>query len=324
MFPVILPSVARAIKPGKGETPMTNTPELNDALDDIFGAPSGEVRVEPIRAPADYKPRDFSEPCPKCRGTGRYNGRSSHGSHCFECKCAGKMVFKTSPEARAKARISTAARKAKRAEEEARERAAAAEAYRVANPDVAQWLDSAGDFGFAIAMREALARWGSLTDGQAAACRRSIEGRAKAQEARAAREAAAPAADTAGVDRLKLAFDTAIAKARAKGRGLKMPRITIGGVVITPAKETSTNAGALYVKEAGQYLGKIKGGRFFGVRECSADQEKRVLAFIADPKAAAIAYGLETGVCCICNAVLTNKSSIEAGIGPICASNMGW
>ena len=36
-----------------------------DSLDDIFGAPSGDVRVEPIRAPADYKPRDFSEPCPK-------------------------------------------------------------------------------------------------------------------------------------------------------------------------------------------------------------------------------------------------------------------
>jgi hypothetical protein len=303
---------------------MTASPELNDSLDDIFGAPSGDVRVEPIRAPADYKPRDFSEPCPKCRGTGRYNAPSSHGSRCFACKGAGKFTFKTSPEARAKSRTSANARKAKRAAEEAQERATAAEAYRAANPDVAQWLDSAGDFGFAIAMRDALAKWGSLTPGQEAACRRSIEGRAKAQEARAEREAAAPAADTAGVDRLKLAFDTAIAKARAKGRGLKMPRITIGGVVITPAKETSQNAGALYVKDAGQYLGKIQRGRFFGVRDCTPEQEKRVLAFIADPKAAAIAYGLETGVCCICNAQLTNKSSIEAGIGPICAANMGW
>lgn len=31
-------------------------------------------------------------------------------------------------------------------------------------------------------------------------------------------------------------------------------------------------------------------------------------------------YGRETGVCCSCGATLTDKASIEAGIGPICAS----
>ena len=95
-------------------------------------------------------------------------------------------------------------------------------------------------------------------------------------------------------------------------------------MTITPAKELSSNAGALYVKNGGQYLGKVKDGRFFSVRDCTEDQEKKVLAFIADPKAAAIAYGIETGVCCICNATLTNKTSVEAGIGPICAANFGW
>ena len=86
-------------------------------------------------------------------------------------------------------------------------------------------------------------------------------------------------------------------------------------MVISPAGAASKNPGALYVKAE---------CRFFAARECGAEQSAKVLAFIADPKAAAIAYGQETGVCCICNAALTNKESIEAGIGPVCATNMGW
>lgn len=58
-----------------------------------------------------------------------------------------------------------------------------------------------------------------------------------------------------------------------------------------------------------------------------------VLGKIAeDPRAAAIRYGKEIGRCAICNRTLTNDdtpgpdglTSIERGIGPICASKMGW
>lgn len=44
----------------------------------------------------------------------------------------------------------------------------------------------------------------------------------------------------------------------------------------------------------------------------------------AGPREAAIRYGHELGKCAVCNRTLTNNDSIEAGIGPVCASNNGW
>lgn len=32
------------------------------------------------------------------------------------------------------------------------------------------------------------------------------------------------------------------------------------------------------------------------------------------------AYGVETGICCVCGAFLTDERSVREGIGPICAS----
>ncbi len=39
-----------------------------------------------------------------------------------------------------------------------------------------------------------------------------------------------------------------------------------------------------------------------------------------DPKAAAVLYGRELGVCSICGHTLTDPDSIENGIGPVCAT----
>lgn len=316
---------------------MNFTPnDLNDSLSDLIGNVDFEKAANPVAPPAHYVPgtgtinkfketRLFTEPCRKCRGTGRYNAPSTHGSRCFECDGVGSKTFKSSPETRAKAKTAAHARKAARAAEIASVKADAATAFRATNPEICAWIDAkAPTFGFAASMLGAINQWGSLTQNQTDAVNRLIAKDAERKVEAIARAEAAPVADQAGVDRLKLAFDTAIAFARAKGRGLKMPRITIGNVTISPAKATSSNPGALYVKNGGEYLGKVKDGRFFGVRECTEAQEKQVLAFIADPKAAAIAYGIETGVCCVCNAQLTNKNSIEAGIGPICATKMGW
>ncbi len=249
-----------------------------------------------------------TEPCSKCRGTGRCSGYSSRGQHCFECKGTGKLTFKNSAEQRARA--------LNWADEHRAEHA---------------WIcaNMAG-FDFARSMHEALHRWGGLTEGQLAAVQRCVARdaeKAARQEAervaRMERDKAAPAVDTSGVDRLKKSFDTAVASAKAKGFGLKWPRITIAEIVITMAKPESRNPGALYVKARGQYLGKIVDGKFHAVRECTEEQQKRVLAFLADPEAAAKAYGLETGVCCICNATLTSKWRFR-GIGPICAQKFGW
>jgi hypothetical protein len=261
-----------------------------DALDDLLGrvGTSDDNHLAPGHAPEDYDNGEEEEghsealhtlppvtqhvePCPKCRGTGRYGSYSRHGQHCFKCKGTGKLTFKSS-----------------------------------------------------------LQQWGGLTEGQLAAVQRCVARdaeKAARQEAerlaRMERDAAAPKVDTSGVDRLKASFDTAVKNARAKGFGLKWPRITIAEIVITPAKPDSRNPGALYVKARGQYLGKIVEGRLHASRDCSSEQEKRILAFLADPEAAAKAYGLETGVCCICNATLTSKWRFR-GIGPICAQKFGW
>lgn len=50
-----------------------------------------------------------------------------------------------------------------------------------------------------------------------------------------------------------------------------------------------------------------------------------VLAAIAqDPKGASELYGRETKHCGVCSRKLTNDESRERGIGPVCASKMGW
>jgi hypothetical protein len=46
-------------------------------------------------------------------------------------------------------------------------------------------------------------------------------------------------------------------------------------------------------------------------------------ALAADPAAVAKAYGVETGACCFCGLELTDKRSVDAGYGPICAEKWG-
>lgn len=43
-----------------------------------------------------------------------------------------------------------------------------------------------------------------------------------------------------------------------------------------------------------------------------------------DAKAAAIAYGRWTNTCSQCGATLDDPESVAAGIGPVCASRLGW
>lgn len=294
----------------------TSLPAGGDSLDDILGARTESPKAAPA-LPASYQPRDFSEPCQKCGGTGVWRGYGQ----CFACKGRGKKTFKTSPAARAANRASAANRAVNKAQ-------AALDAFKAEYPDVWAWMDGS-TFPVAVSMLAGLQKYGSLTDRQIEAARSMIAKRdAKAAE-RAAQVAAAPVVDGAGVDRLMQAFDAARAYAASKAKGLTIrnPKITIGNMVISPAKAGSKNAGSLYVKGGkgyeAPYFGKITGGKFFAARECSAAQQVQVLAFIADPKAAAEAYGRETGVCCICDATLTSEWRLR-GIGPICSQKYGW
>jgi hypothetical protein len=157
-------------------------------------------------------------------------------------------------------------------------------------------------------------------ESQLAACTRAV---AKLEARKAERTQTVVDAPVIDMTKIEAAFSAAYSS------GLKSPKLRIGGLVISPAKATSANAGALYVKSSGgydnsTYFGKIVGGKFLKSRECDAATEQLILTTAADPLAAAMAHGKQTGICSCCGAELTNKLSIELGIGPICRGKWGF
>jgi len=309
----------------------------HDEPEDIFAGLDEDVRSAPIAPaqPADRRDLSadpfartalarhtstvtFEERCEDCRGTGAfysYSGR--YVGPCYKCKGKGVRRYKTSAEQRAKAR--DAADRARQSKaEQAREQA---QAWLAANPAEAEWLRRpvTGDFTFHADMLEALNKYGHLTERQEQAVRNATakwaEAVARSRAERAQREASAAAID---ITRIKLALDT------AKGNGLKWPKLRLVGFQFSLAGDNSRNAGAVYVKEDELYLGKIAEGRFFRSRDCNPETEARILAAAADPHAAAVAYGVQTGICACCGRELTNAESVALGIGPICRDKYGW
>lgn len=94
--------------------------------------------------------------------------------------------------------------------------------------------------------------------------------------------------------------------------------------VFSRAPDTGRNAGAIYVKENGEYLGKVTADQFYPTFSCDDTTRDRIITAAADPHTAAKAYGMRVGVCSCCNRELTNGISIELGIGPICREKFGW
>jgi hypothetical protein len=198
--------------------------------------------------------------------------------------------------------------------------------WKEANSELFSWLESQRlNNSFAASLLEWLGKHGELTPGQQAAAERSMKRQAerkivREQEKSQIIEAAPEVVST----KLEEAF------AKAKGTGIRYPKIVLEGLKFKPAPSTGNNPGAIYVtvrikgEHDGEYLGKVMGGKFLKMRPCTPEQEARVVELVNDPKKAAEAYGLRTGECCICARTLTNKDSIERGIGPICADNFGW
>lgn len=254
-----------------------------------------------------------SEPCGKCRGSGRFRSyRGNDVGPCFTCKGQGKLVYKTSTEDRAKARAGAADRKA-------RDAAEAVASFNAEYPAIWAWIEANPGFEFAVSLREDVQKFGHLTDNQRLAVQRCMDRDAVREQAKVARVVAAPTVD---LGKIEEAFT------RAKTAGLKRPFLLLDAFKFTLAPAEGRNAGAVYVKtlaEAGSvYLGKIAGGRFFRSRECSDDQEARIVAACADPAAAAKLYGVRTGNCSCCGRELTDPNSIARGIGPICAESFGF
>lgn len=122
-------------------------------------------------------------------------------------------------------------------------------------------------------------------------------------------------------------FDSARAAGK-KRMALRFIDAKGGKFAVSPAGESSSNVGCLYVKSDGLYLGKITpAGQFKGAYGSEAAQAAKAHAalteFVKDPKAAAVTYGVLTGTCMFCAKDLTDERSIKAKYGPICAETYG-
>lgn len=200
-----------------------------------------------------------------------------------------------------------------------------AQAWLKANPAEAAWLESASQqgFDFATSVLHSLHVWGALTERQEAAVRSAT---AKAAAGKAAAQARVDNAVEADASKIEAAFD------HARGAGLKKLSLRLAGYVFKPAPIHGRNPGAIYVTDAARtgqdgrnlYLGKVDGGKFIRSRDCDDDAESSIVAICIDPHAAAVATGLQTGICSCCGRELTNEESVELGIGPICREKWGW
>lgn len=268
-------------------------------FDDLDTVPTA---TKSTKAAADHP----QFPCQSCGGSGVFRGVRVHQpeSRCFAC--GGRGYFKTSQFDRNKARQRTHQRKLdalEAAKAETRERYG--ELLDRARAEISWHTFSASVVGqFDLK--------GTISDRQAVALSAALDkvdaGRAVKLAERAKEAAAVPMAA------IEAMFAT------AKASGLKRPRFTANGLTLSPAKEGSRNAGAIYVKKDGDYLGKIAGGAFTPAWGVTGIADK--LAEIAeDPAGFARSHGKETGKCCCCGRELTDPVSVANGIGPICESN---
>jgi hypothetical protein len=304
-------------------TDLLNDP-LNDSLDDFYAdfgmdavndAPAprkGDLPLSQAVAPM------YSEKCASCRGTGRFTGYSGRiVGTCFKCKGTGTIVYKMSPVKRQAARQSYQNRK------EAQQAVvrSSIETFKDQHPVEMNWLITHSSNTFAQSLLEQLNKRGALSEKQVAAITNAVARDADREANRAketaAREAAAPAVTIEAIER---SFES------ARDKGIKRPKLRLDTFKFSLAPESGKNAGSIYVvdRDQDQYLGRVTNGKFFRVRECNDEQEKRIIEVCADPKAAAIAYGKREGSCSCCGKTLTNHASIDLGIGPICAGKYGW
>ena len=247
-------------------------------------------------------------PCGQCGGTGKWSGGvNRHGnSNCLACKGVGH--FLTSPDYRAGLKQKAAQKRDDKAEALRRSIKLFAEEHPEMFADIAKCRTD-----FTQSLYNQLMQRGTLSSNQIAAWNRGWE---KLQAARAANNVKGGEAD---LSRIREMFDAATAS------GFKKPCYRAEGLKITLAPASGRNAGALYVVQIDfdVYQGKVEGTTFKAVYGTSKDTLSRLQTIAANPMEAAVRYGRQTGRCSCCGRELTNKVSIDAGIGPICASKWG-
>jgi hypothetical protein len=248
--------------------------------------------------------------CTVCGGSGKYQGARIHQvkDHCFACR--GKDYFSRSPEARMKS-------KARRENRKARERDLIRDdvvEFSQNQPEMFAQLEAARNGGtnseFIASLAEQLWKKGHLSPAQIAAWHRGNDKlKAKIAERKAETEKFSVEVDLAPIRHM---FETAAAS------GYKKPKYRAEGLVLSLAPSTGRNPGAIYVKDENDaYLGKIIETSFMPSRE-GKDSGSILLEIAKDPLQAALRYGQRTGKCACCGRELTNHSSIDLGIGPVC------
>lgn len=182
-------------------------------------------------------------------------------------------------------------------------------AFMESNPGVVEFLvANSGWSDFFLSLLDQFHSRGSLSERQVAAIKSSqekLERRAKKSKV--------------NLEPIAAMFEM------ARSSGLRRLAYRAEGLVLTPARENSVNAGSIYVKrlDDGQYIGKVTENRFISTREAT-DQDHEALKLIAaNPSDAATRYGRETGACACCGRELSDPKSVEAGIGPVCARSWG-
>lgn len=294
-------------------------------LNDLSSKPRDRGLVIADAEPAgleDDEPATKAErptyPCESCGGTGRYRGVRVHQAETRCFACGGRGYFFASYKDRMDKRQKAKTRKAEKA-------AAAVADYTSAHPEAIAWLKAkaeAGRFAFAVSVWGAFQKYGHLTDGQLAAVEKfraadAERAKVRAEEAAAVSASANAILTTEAVDNLKASL------VKAASNGLKKPALRFEGFTVTMAGASSKNAGGLYLKDGGVYLGKIVDGKLTASWEAKnvAGLLDRIAAAMVDPVEAARAYGKRSGRCSCCGRTLTDPVSVANGIGPICESN---
>lgn len=242
--------------------------------------------------------------CLACKGRGNfvsYTGRIV--GRCFKCDGKGKV----------------SARKAGAQKAQQTKKANDAAWLHAHHAEIAHMGHRAESSSFYASLQTQFRDKGRLTEGQIAAIRKDMAEEPARLAAFKAKSDEAKAAKSGEVDLSKIEelFDT------ARSNGLKKLKFRTEACDISPAPEHGRNAGSLYVTKGDEYFGKLTNGKFFATREAPETIIEQLRELAKDPLAVGVAYGKQTGKCCICARELTDPASVEAGIGPICAGNWG-
>jgi hypothetical protein len=223
---------------------------------------------------------------------------------CYRCKGTGILKFKTSPEARAKAKA--AGTKLKQAKADAK--VVAAEAYRTANADFVAYLEEvAGWNGFAASLLQSITDYGSLTTNQFA----SAETMWKKHIAKQAEKAAEPQVETIDLTDVPA------------GRYAVPNGETRLKVAIRKPGANSKWHGSIFVDDGAEYGARQNYGRQMPGKQYEGKIVEQLKVIAADPLEAMKAYGHLVGACGVCGRKLEDEKSVALGIGPICLSKFG-